>query len=437
MACTIFAATLASGLPLDCPTKQDDITMELQEGILRIDSFLAVTIGILVLFVGKRLNDSVRLLRELSIPEPVTGGLLFSLLFALLYLASGTIVEFELRARDVLLVYFFTTIGMNARLADLLAGGRPFIILLLITIAFMFAQNMTGISVAALFDLPAAVGMMGGSVSLIGGHGTTIAWAPTIAEQYGITNAMEIGIASATFGLILASLMGGPIARFLINRHALAPAQPGIDEVQEVGLSDQQEAQGINHMDFLAAILAIHVAIILGYALNSTIAELGLKLPLFVTCLFAGILLTNLVPARLYRALKINWPSRTPAVALIADIALGTFLAMSLMSMQLWTLIDLAAPIFTILAAQFTLAVVVTVFVLYPLLGRNYDAAVVAAGFGGVTLGSTPTAMANMAAVANRYGASHRAFIIVPLVSAFFIDLANALIIPFFLRTFS
>jgi len=411
--------------------------MELQDGILRIDSFLAVTIGILVLFVGKRINTGVRTLRELSIPEPVTGGLLFSVIFGLVYAVFGTAVEFELRARDVLLVYFFTTIGINARARDLLTGGRPFVLLLLLTIGFMFAQNLTGISVAALFDLPAAVGVIGGSVSLIGGHGTTIAWAPTIAEQYDIANAMEIGIASATFGLILASLMGGPIARFLITRHRLTPGQTAArDEVQEVGLSVDQRTAGIGHLDFLGAVLAIHIAIIVGYGLNGAIAELGLKLPLFVTCLFAGILLTNLVPGRLYRALGISWPTRTPAVALIADIALGTFLAMSLMSMQLWTLIDLAAPIFTILAAQFLLAVLVTIFVLYPLLGRDYDAAVVAAGFGGVTLGSTPTAMANMAAVTQRYGASHRAFIIVPLVSAFFIDIANALIIPFFLQSF-
>ncbi|MCF7989476.1 MAG: sodium/glutamate symporter [Thiohalocapsa sp.] len=411
--------------------------MEMQDGVLRIDSFLAVTIGILVLFVGKRVNDGVRWLRELSIPEPVTGGLLFSLLFALLYAASGSVVEFELRARDVLLVYFFTTIGINARAADLLAGGRPFVILLVLTIGFMLAQNLTGISVAALFDLPSQVGVVGGTVSLIGGHGTTIAWAPTIAEEYGIANAMEIGIASATFGLILASLMGGPIARFLITRHGLTPPRPTSDEeVQEIGLSEQQQTAGIDHLNFLGSVLAIHVAIIVGYALNGVIAELGLRLPLFVTCLFAGILLTNLVPNRLYGALGIRWPTRTPAIALIADIALGTFLAMSLMSMQLWTLIDLAAPIFTMLAAQFALAVVVTVFVLFPLLGRNYDAAVVAAGFGGVTLGSTPTAMANMAAVTQRYGASHRAFIIVPLVSAFFIDIANALIIPFFLQSF-
>lgn len=411
--------------------------MELQDGILRIESFLTVTIGIMVLFVGKRLNERIAFLRNFSIPEPVTGGLLFSILFALVFVVSDHAVEFELRARDILLVYFFTTIGINASARDLLAGGRPLLILLTITIGFMFAQNITGITVATLFDLPAAVGVMGGTVSLIGGHGTTIAWAPSIAEQYGISNAMEIGIASATFGLILASLMGGPIAKFLITRYRLVPSTPPAEEVQDVGLSEKQRKAGIDHLDFLGAVLAIHICILVGYLLNEAIADLGLKLPLFVTCLFAGILITNLVPKNMPSITGAPWPTRSPAIALIADISLGTFLAMSLMSMQLWTLVDLAGPIFTILAAQFTLAVLVTVLVLFPLMGRDYDAAVVAAGFGGVTLGSTPTAMANMAAVTQRFGASHRAFIIVPLVSAFFIDLVNALIIPFFLRTFS
>jgi len=410
--------------------------MELLDGIVRIDSFLAVTIGIVVLFVGKRLNEKIRVLRELSIPEPVTGGLLFSVLFGLLYLASGHAIEFELRARDILLVYFFTTIGINASARDLLAGGRPLLILLAITIGFMLAQNLTGIGVASLFELPTAVGVVGGTVSLIGGHGTTIAWAPSIAEHYGITNAMEIGIASATFGLILASLMGGPIARFLITRHHLAPAPQAIEEIQEVGLTQKQRAEGIDHLDFLGAVLAIHICIIVGFFLNDLIAGLGLKLPLFVTCLFAGILITNLVPRKVPSLTGKPWPTRSAAIALIADISLGTFLAMSLMSMQLWTLIDLAGPIFTILGAQFLLAVAVTIFVLFPLMGKNYDAAVVSAGFGGVTLGSTPTAMANMAAVTQRFGASHRAFIIVPLVSAFFIDLTNAMVIPFFLKTF-
>jgi ESS family glutamate:Na+ symporter len=204
-----------------------------------------------------------------------------------------------------------------------------------------------------------------------------------------------------------------------------------------VGLSEKQRKAGIDHLDFLGAVLAIHVCIVVGYFLNGIIADLGLKLPLFVTCLFAGILITNLVPKNLPSLTGTPWPTRSPAIALIAEISLGTFLAMSLMSMQLWTLIDLAGPILTILAAQFALAVAVTILVLFPLMGRNYDAAVVAAGFGGVTLGSTPTAMANMAAVTQRFGASHQAFIIVPLVSAFFIDLTNALVIPYFLRTFS
>jgi ESS family glutamate:Na+ symporter len=407
--------------------------MELTDGILAIGPFLAVTLGIIVLFVGKRINDAVNFLREFSIPEPVTGGLLFSVVFGLAYAVTGVAVEFDLAARDVLLVYFFTTIGINASFKDLLAGGKPLVILLAVTICYMFLQNLTGISVAALFGLPTAVGLLGGTVSLIGGHGTAIAWAPQIAERFNVGNAMEIGIACATFGLILASLMGGPIAKFLINRHKLVPT---VVEPPDVGLSEAQRERGIGHLDFLDAVLAIHICIVLGLVLNDWVGDLGLKLPLFVTCLFAGILVTNLIPRRFPRLTGTRWPTRAPSMALIADIALGAFLAMSLMSMQLWTLIDLAGPILAILTAQFAVAIAINLLVIFPALGRNYDAAVVSAGFGGISLGSTPTAMANMSAVAQRYGASHLAFIIVPLVCAFFIDLVNALLIPFFLANF-
>ena len=407
--------------------------LELTDGVLRVGPFMAITLGIIVLFVGRRLNDSVAFLKEFSIPEPVTGGLLFSILFGLVYAFSGIAVEFDLHARDVLLVYFFTTIGINASLSDLLAGGKPLVLLLLITIGYMILQNLTGITIASLFDLPAQVGMLGGTVSLIGGHGTAIAWAPRIAEDFGISNAMEIGIACATFGLILASLMGGPIAKFLINLHKLEPEKI---EALDVGVSEGKHESGIGHLDFLDAILAIHFSAIIGMFLNEGLEQFGLKLPLFVTCLFAGILITNLIPNSFPRFSGTRWPSRSPAIALIADISLGTFLAMSLMSMQLWTLIDLAGPIFTILAIQFVVAIAVNLFLVFPAMGRNYDAAVVCAGFGGISLGSTPTAMANMAAVSQRYGASHLAFIIVPLVCAFFIDLVNALLIPYFLNNF-
>ncbi|WP_428438729.1 sodium/glutamate symporter [Photobacterium frigidiphilum] len=402
-------------------------------GVLYFNSFFAVTIGILVLFVGRRLNAAFKPLQEFSIPEPVTGGILFSLLIALVYVTTSIEIEFNLAARDVLLVYFFTTIGINASLKDLLKGGKPLIVLLAITIGYMILQNFTGISVAKLFGLDSAVGLLGGSVSLIGGHGTAIAWAPRIGEEFGIPNAMEIGIASATFGLILASLMGGPIAKFLITRYQLKPNE---DEQLDIGISNKKDNEKITGFDFLDAVFAIHICAIVGFILNEAISELGLQLPLFVTCLFAGIVITNLIPKSLPRISGTQWPSRKPAIALIADISLGTFLAMSLMSMQLWTLVDLAGPIFAILSAQFIVAVLVNLFIVFPAMGKTYDAAVVCSGFGGISLGSTPTAMANMSAVSQRYGNSHQAFIIVPLVCAFFIDLANALIIPYFLANF-
>ena len=407
--------------------------MEFQDNILSLGPFYATTLGIFVLFLGKRVNDIYRPLREYSIPEPVTGGLLFSIIATLLYVVIGIEISFNLAARDILLAYFFTTIGINANIRDLVLGGKPLIVLLLITIGYMLVQNLTGITVASLFDLATPVGLLGGTVSLIGGHGTAIAWAPRIAEDYGIANAMEIGIACATFGLILASLMGGPIAKYLITRHRLEPEHV---EPLDVGVSENKKGGDITSLGFLDAILAIHISAILGFILNEQMAEMGLKLPLFVSCLFAGILITNLLPPSFPRITGTKWPARTPAMALIADVSLGTFLAMSLMSMQLWTLVGLAGPIFTILGAQFLIAALIAVFIVFPAMGRSYDAAVVCSGFGGISLGSTPTAMANMSAVAQRYGASHLAFIIVPLVCAFFIDLVNALLIPYFLANF-
>ena len=404
--------------------------MEMTDGILRIGPGVTATLGIIVLFVGKRVNEKVAFLREFSIPEPVTGGLLFSILFGIVYAASGVAVEFDLAARNFLLVYFFTTIGINASFKDLLRGGKPLVVLLVITVLYMVIQNLTGVSVASLFGLPAAVGVLGGTASLIGGHGTTIAWAPTIAEEFGIKNALEIGIACATTGLILASLMGGPIAKYLITKHRLEPATT---EPLDIGVSFKTEHVTVDHVRFLHALLAVHISILIGFTTNEALEEAGVKLPLFVTCLFAGIVLTNTVP---YLFPKADWPSRTTSMALIGDIALGMFLAMSLMSMQLWTLVDLAGPIIAILGAQFLIAVAFTLVLIFRIMGRDYEAAVVCAGFGGISLGATPTSIANMTAVTKKYGAAHRAFIIVPLVAAFFIDIVNAFLIRFFLNNF-
>ncbi|SIO11777.1 sodium/glutamate symporter [Halodesulfovibrio marinisediminis] len=408
--------------------------MPIVDGVLNINAFISVTLGIIVLFVGKRLNDAIPFLRDFSIPEAVTGGLLFSFLVALIHFFLGISVEFDLSARDILLIYFFTTIGLNAKLKDLLDGGKKLIILLGITLSYMIIQNFTGISVSSIFGLPTPVGLLGGTVSLIGGHGTAIAWAPRIADNYGVRNAMEIGIACATFGLVLASLMGGPVAKFLISRHNLEPEEAG---APDIGFSEDDGRKDIGHLDFLDALLALQLAGILGYVLNEAVEETGLQLPLFVTCMFGGIILSNIIPENMPRLITgTRWPSRTPAMALIADVTLGTFLAMSLMSMQLWTLIDLAGPIITILMAQFVVTVAINILIVFPSMGKDYNAAVISAGFGGFSLGATPTAMANMAAVTQRYGPSHIAFVVVPLVGSFFIDIANAFIIPFFLTKF-
>jgi ESS family glutamate:Na+ symporter len=400
--------------------------MEAVHSVWQVDTFLAVTIGIVVLFLGKRINRLVPVFGRYSIPEPVTGGLFIAVILFAIHSFADISIEFELGARDALLVYFFTTIGINASFKDLAAGGKPLALLLLVTVIYMIIQNLTGIGIATLLGLEPAVGLLGGTVSLIGGHGTAIAWAPRFAENYGITNAMEIGVACATFGLVLASLIGGPVAKFLVARHQLVA---GSDDNLDVGIDDEADPVSLNYMELLDAVLALHICIIIGYFLNEGLNQLGVHLPLFVSCLFAGIIMTNLRPHALPRITGTQWPTRTPAMALIADISLGTFLAMSLMSMQLWEVIDLAGALFSILGAQVVVAALFMIFVVFPIMGKSYEAAVIASGFGGFSMGATPTAMANMSAVTQRYGPCHQAFIVVPLVGAFFIDVTNVILI--------
>jgi len=400
--------------------------MEAVHSVWQVDTFLAVTIGIVVLFLGKRINRLVPVFGRYSIPEPVTGGLFIAVILFAIHSFADISIEFELGARDALLVYFFTTIGINASFKDLAAGGKPLALLLLVTVIYMIIQNLTGIGIATLLGLEPAVGLLGGTVSLIGGHGTAIAWAPRFDENYGITNAMEIGVACATFGLVLASLIGGPVAKFLVARHQLVA---GSDDNLDVGIDDEADPVSLNYMELLDAVLALHICIIIGYFLNEGLNQVGVHLPLFVSCLFAGIIMTNLRPHALPRITGTQWPTRTPAMALIADISLGTFLAMSLMSMQLWEVIDLAGALFSILGAQVVVAALFMIFVVFPIMGKSYEAAVIASGFGGFSMGATPTAMANMSAVTQRYGPCHQAFIVVPLVGAFFIDVTNVILI--------
>ena len=387
-----------------------------------IDSFLAYTLGIVVFFAGVSLNRKFRILRAYNIPEPVSGGLVAAAVTFLIYLALDVEVTFELETRDRLLVYFFTAIGLNARISDLVRGGKPLAILLVLTLSYIVIQNVVGMSGAALVGLPADVGVLAGSTSLIGGHGTAIAWAPDFVAK-GLPNALEIGVASATLGLVVASLIGGPIAKFLIGRYKLK----GEGDESLVGLAYETEAtEKLSHLNFMAVILVLHVAIILGWIVNDALGQIGFKLPLFVACLLTAIFLSNTVP---YLLPRVRWPARTRALALVSDFSLGLFLAMSLMSMQLWTVAELAGPLLLILFLQTVAAVLFILYVLFPTMGRDYQASVLSAGFGGFALGATPTAIANMTAVTKANGPAPLAFIILPLVAAFFVDVTNAFVI--------
>ncbi len=386
-----------------------------------------VIVAILVLFLGKYLTSKIAFLREYNIPEPVSGGLIASILFGVLYAVFDLEFQFALNLRDTLLIVFFTTIGLSSKFSTLVQGGKPLLILLVVAVGYLFVQNFTGLAVAQVTGQPGEIGLIGGSVSLSGGHGTAIAWAPRFIDQYGITNAMEVGIACATFGLILGGVIGGPIAKFLITHYRLSPSN---DSALTVGVPHEHDETQIDYQYMLNAILVVSGSTGIGLSLNTFIADLGLNLPDFVACLFAGILVVNLGPLVIRR---VHWPERSRSLALISDLSLGLFLAMSLMSLQLWTLAGLGGPILLLLVAQVVVVTLFVVFVVFRLMGRDYDAAVMSAGYAGLALGATPTAIANMTAVTEKFGASAKAFVVVPLVGAFFIDISNALIIQFLL----
>ncbi|WP_298975128.1 sodium/glutamate symporter [uncultured Roseobacter sp.] len=398
-----------------------------QAATIIVPAFIAATLGFIVFFLGALLTRRVSFLKNYNIPEPVSGGIAVAFLTWIWFSLTGREIVFEMDVRDYLLVLFFATIGLNARIADLLRGGRLLFILLVLTVGFMLLQNLVGLLGVTFFGLPNAVSVLLGSASLIGGHGTAIAWGPQIGEMTGFNAAAEVGIATATLGLVLAALIGGPIAKWLIDRHHLSGET---DQTPVVGLSyDNDTGESVNHVSLMRATLAAHIAILLGWVAHQFIGEMGLKLPLFVPCLLMGILMSNTIP---YVLSSLTWPAGSKALAVLSDYALSVFLAMSLMSMKLWTLAELGGPLIAVLLMQVVMTVAFILFVVFRVIGRGYLAAVLSAGFAGFALGATPTAIANMSSVTKRYGAAPLAFIVLPLVSAFFVDLANAFAIRFF-----
>ncbi|WP_298445222.1 sodium/glutamate symporter [uncultured Ferrimonas sp.] len=399
-----------------------------------VPAFIAFTITIMVLFYGKYLTSKYQLLRQYSIPEPVVGGFACAMVVGVLYYGFDLQVVFELKVMEWLLIYFFTGIGLRADIQTLLKGGRPLLLLLLLASGYIVVQNLLGISVASLFGLDPKTGLMSGSVALTGGVGTTMAWAPTFVQDLGIANATELGVASNTLGLIGACCIGGPIAAYLINKHKLETENS--DELT-VGTRHDGGGDGlpVTYFGVLRAWLWLNVSMVLGYLLNESLQAAGLKLPLFVACLLAGIVLGNLgrwLLSKRRKPLHQNYAQDAEhGLSLISDICLGMFLTMALMSLQVWKLEGSFGYIVTVVGLQILMSALFTTFVVFKVMGKDYNAAVICAGFGGVTLGSTATAIVNMQAVTQQYGAARQAFIVVPLVCGFFIDLVNAMVINF------
>lgn len=390
--------------------------------------FVSFTLAIILLFLGKVLVGKVEILRRYSIPEPVIGGFLCAAAVGVAYFVFDLKVTFTLEVRDWLLLYFFAAIGLRADIRTLISGGKPLLILLALATAFIFLQNLTGIGIATAFGMNPKAGLMVGSISLTGGVGTALAWSPTFVNTLGISNALELGVAANTVGLISACVIGGPIARYLITRHKIVPSG---DEQLDIGVEhERQRTTMVDSYGILWAWLWLNVAMIFGYFLDKTLAAEGLQLPLFVSCLIGGILIGNV--RNLVLKKDEVYPGAKLGIALISDISLGMFLTMALMGLQLWELQGLMLFITVVMVFQILLSILFTLFIVFRLMGKDYESSVISAGFGGITLGSTATAIVNMTAVAKQYGAAHRAFIIVPLVCGFFIDLVNAFIINFF-----
>ncbi|MCC7325609.1 MAG: sodium/glutamate symporter [Burkholderiales bacterium] len=397
-----------------------------------LDARQTLILAILVLFAGRHVNRLVPFLRNYSVPEPVTGGLLASIVLSVAGALAGIAFTFDLGARDTLLIAFFTTIGLSARVSLLRAGGIALVVLTVIAVVNLVLQNLIGVGMMSAFGWPPAAGLLAGSAALSGGHGTVLAWAPIVTAKFPMPSAAEFGAAAATIGLIAGGLLGGPLGHWLIARHHLSGKDA---EALTVGLpfADEDKPK-LDANGVLMSLLVIAIAMGAGGYLNGALRHFGITLPPFVTSLFAGIVLSNVVPPLFP---KLAWPAGSPSLALISEMSLGLFLSMSLMTLNLASLAAAALPLLAVLAVQVAVCWLLLTQVVFRVLGGTYDAAVTTSGFFGLALGATPTAVAIMTAITKAHGASPRSFLVVPLVGAFFVDIANAAVLQTFLHWLS
>ena len=405
---------------------------------IAVDPYYTLIVATLVLLVGRLMVDRIKFLQDFNIPEPVAGGLLAAVIIYILHVSTGVSFAFDKGLQDSFMLIFFSSIGLSADFSRLKAGGVGLVLFLLVVSAFIVVQNVVGVGLAGALGLDPIIGLVTGSITLTGGHGTAGAWGKVLEEQHHIVGATDLGMASATFGLVLGGLIGGPVARKLVNKMGMKPsakaaqahdtADSAIDDVFEHAHQRRliTANAAVETMALFAACLAFS-ALMTTPEVKSFLPS-WFTLPQFVWALLFGVLLRNFLTS----AFKVNMFDR--AIDVFGNASLSIFLGIALLNLKLWQLLDLALPMLIILAVQTAIMALYAYFATYRFMGKDYDAAVLAAGHCGFGLGATPTAVANMQSVIERFGPSHKAFLIVPMVGAFFIDFVNAFILTGFVN---
>lgn len=407
---------------------------------LKLDMVQTLALASAVLFLGYGLKRRIAVLDRYNIPAPVVGGFLFAL--ASLALRQGGVValEFDTLLQTPLMIAFFTTIGFGASVPLLRTGGPLVLLFFALSTAVAILQNLVGLGLAVALGEHPLLGVLAGSVTLTGGPATGLAFAPEF-EAAGVPAAATAAVAAAMVGIVAGGIIGGPIGTFLIARrgkttgvaaavpvpHGLTAANVIEDRIVQPAPPRPPSGEDAEAYVLLKHIALILVAMALGALLSAWLSAY-LTLPAYIGAMLVAAAMRNLDDAT-------GWMGGSQRIIDdLGSVVLSLFLAMALMTLRLWQLAGLAVPLAVILAAQVLLIAVIALLVIYPLVGRDYEAAVMAGGFCGFMLGTTANAMANMEALVARYGAAPKAFLAVPMVGAFFIDFTNALIITAFLN---
>lgn len=404
--------------------------------IMSLDLIATVTLAVLVLLFGYYVKSKVKIFDRFCIPAPVIGGFTFAIIAVIL--KSNGILEFSMDTtmQTPLMIAFFTIVGFGGSFNLLKKGGIIIIVYWCLSVILSIVQNVIGVSVAKLTNIEPILGIMSGAVSMVGGHGGAAAFGES-AEMMGYTGASTMALAAATFGLISGSLLGGPIANFLIKKNNLQPIENSEYE-ESVKEFENIEKTSIDYDKTMKNLAILLVTMVLGMVVGRYITiGIGtltnrddIVLPSYVGAMLIAVVFRNINDK--FQLFDIDYQ----IMDLFSDISLGIFLSMALMTLKLWELADLAGPMFIILICQLIFIVLYAMFIVFNLCGKDYDAAVMVSGMLGHGLGATPNAVANMSSVTKKYGPSAKAFLIVPLVGSFLVDIINIPSIVIFMNIF-